>query len=76
MNKQQLKGDIHKLVSELELTIKTLKQQSEAQKQLWKETQKQNHFDKHMAIEKGISEINDVVQSLTNAYNWATRIGE
>jgi hypothetical protein len=76
MNKQQLKGDIHKLVSELELTIKTLKQQSEAQKQLWKETQEQNHFDKHMAIEKGISEINVVVQSLTNAYNWATRIGE
>jgi hypothetical protein len=76
MNKQQLKGEIHKLVSELELTIKTLEQQSEAQKQLWKETQEQNHFDKHMAIEKGISEINVVVQSLTNAYNWATRIGE
>jgi hypothetical protein len=28
MNKQKLKGEIHKLVSELELTIKTLEQQS------------------------------------------------
>jgi molecular chaperone GrpE (heat shock protein) len=76
MKKTKLKGDIHKIVSELELTIKTLKQQSETQKQLWKETQKQNHFDKHMAIEKGISELNPVIQSLANAYNWATRIGE
>jgi hypothetical protein len=76
MNKQKLKGEIHKLVSELELTIKTLEQQSKNEFRQFKETQEQNHFDKHMAIEKGISEINDVVQSLTNAYNWATRIGE
>jgi molecular chaperone GrpE (heat shock protein) len=76
MNKQKLKTEIHKLVSELENTLKVLKQQSEAQKEIWRETQKQKNFDKHMAIEKGISEINAVIQSLTNAYNWATRIGE
>lgn len=76
MNKQQLKGEIHKLVSELELTIKTLEQQSESEFRQFKETQDKKHFKKHMAIDKGVSEIKLVVQSLTNAYNWATRIGE
>lgn len=76
MNKQKLKSEINKIVSELEATINVLKLQSVAQKELFKETQKQNHFDKHMAIEKGISELNPIIQSLINAINWANRIGE
>ena len=76
MNKITLKQDIHKLVTELESTIKILEQQSKSLKDSWKETQKKKDLEKHFEIEKGISEIRDVVQALANAYNWANRIGE
>jgi hypothetical protein len=76
MNKITLKQDIHKLVTELESTIKILEQQSKSLKDSWKETQKKKDLEKHFEIEKGISEIRDVVQALVNAYNWANRIGE
>jgi hypothetical protein len=76
MNKITLINNIEKMVGELESTIKILEQQSKSQKDLWKETKKYNDFKKHMEIEKGISEIKDVVQALTNANNWAKRIGE
>ena len=76
MNKFTLKQDIHKLVTELESTIKILEQQSKSLKDSWKETQKKKDLEKHFEIEKGISEIKDVVQALVNANNWAKRIGE
>ena len=76
MNKFKMIEEITKMVSELERTIKTLEQQSKSIKDLWKETKKYNDFKKHMEIEKGISEIKDVVQALVNANNWAKRIGE
>jgi hypothetical protein len=76
MNKFTLKQDIHKLVTELESTIKILEQQSESEFKKFKQTQNKKDFQKHSDIEKGINEIKLVVQSLSSAYNWAKRIGE
>ena len=76
MNKITLKQDIHKLVSELESTIKILEQQSESEFKKFKQTQNKKDFQKHSDIEKGIGEIKLVVQSLSTAYNLATKIGE
>ena len=76
MNKQQLKSDIHKIVTELEITIVTLKKQSEIENQKWRETQNEDNLEKHFEIQKTISEVKVVIDSLTNAYNWAKRIGE
>jgi heme oxygenase len=76
MNKITLINNIEKMVSELESTIKILEQQSKSLKHSWKETQKKKDLEKHFEIEKGISEIKDVVQALVNANNWAKRIGE
>lgn len=76
MNKEYIENTIGKMLWELELVLKSLKHESKSTKELWKQTRNQDDLEKHFSIEKRISEINPVIQSLINALNWANRIGE
>lgn len=76
MNKEYIETTLGKVLWELELVLETLKFESKTTKQLWKEKGNQNDLEKHFTIEKRISELNPVIQSVINALNWANRIGE
>jgi hypothetical protein len=76
MNKEQIQKNIGQMLWELDLIMMGLVHESKTTKTLWKKTKNDDDLENHFTIEKRISELNPVIQSLVNALNWCERIGE